>query len=66
MDGPARHLYSEESTGAEVTGPRNGWLRLDHSLGMAAHVGGSGEMLGALAAGVWCLGSQWSRERTEA
>ena len=60
-------------TGAEVTGHDEeailetlGWLHLDDSLGMAAHVGGSVVMIGALAAGVGCLRSQWSRERAEA
>ena len=60
-------------TGAEVTGhdweailEMLGWLHLDHSLGMAAHIAGSVVMIGALAAGVWCLHSQWSRERAEA
>jgi hypothetical protein len=60
-------------TGAEVTGhdweailETLGWLHLDHSLGMAAHVGGSVVMIGALAAGVRCLRSQWSREPAEA
>jgi len=60
-------------TGAEVTGhdweailEMLGWLHLDHSLGMAAHIAGSVVMIGALAAGVGCLHSQWSRERAEA
>jgi hypothetical protein len=60
-------------TGAEVTGhdweailETLGWLRFDHSLGMAAHVVGSVVMIGALAAGAWCLRSQWSPEQAEA
>ncbi len=60
-------------TGAEVTGhdweailETLGWLRLDHTLGMAAHITGSVVMIGALAAGVWCLRSQWSPEQAEA
>ena len=43
-----------------------GWLSLDHTLGMAAHITGSVVMIGALAGGVWCLRSQWSPEGAEA
>lgn len=49
-------------TGAEVEGhdweailTRLGWLRLDHTLGMGAHVAGSIVMIAALAFGAWVL-----------
>jgi hypothetical protein len=49
-------------TGAEVTGhdweallDRMGWLYLDHTLGMSAHIAGSTLMILSLLAGVWML-----------
>jgi hypothetical protein len=49
-------------TGAEVTGhdweailERLGWLHLDRTLGMTAHVTGSVVMIGSLVLGAWIL-----------
>jgi hypothetical protein len=49
-------------TGAEVEGHdweailgRLGWLHLDHTLGLGAHVAGSALMIAALAFGAWLL-----------
>jgi hypothetical protein len=60
-------------TGAEVEGHdweailgRLGWLHLDHTLGMSAHVAGSAIMVASLALGVWLLLGSSRAERVEA
>ena len=60
-------------TGAEVTGhdweailQTLGWLHLDRTLGMAAHVAGSVVMVGSLAFGVWALRAGGSARQAEA
>jgi hypothetical protein len=60
-------------TGAEVTGHdweallgRLGWLHLDHTLGMSAHVIGSVVMVASLVLGAWVLLSGHDAEAVEA
>jgi hypothetical protein len=60
-------------TGAEVTGhdweallDRLGWLHLDHTLGMSAHIAGSTLMVVSLLAGAWLLWNGSSAEPVEA